>query len=291
MNVLQNMLPKLNFKNCEDQSPCDRVHRIPVCRILPNPAQPRKYFDNNETLRLADSIRRHGILQPLCVRKPVSAGDLSEYSGIYELISGERRLRAAKLIGLSEVPCIIIEADSLRSAELAIIENLQREDLSMFEEASAIAALINLYGLTQEEVAAKLSASQSYVANKLRLLRFSDTEQKLILEKRLTERHARALLRIQEEKERCAALETIIERGFNVAETEEYISRLLDTEKEEKAPAKKRIAMVRDVRIFYNTIDRAVDIMNRAGIDAKTQKRDLGDTWEVTIRIPKANEA
>lgn len=291
MNVLQNMLPKLNLKSSEDGDPCDKVHRIPVCRILPNPAQPRKYFDNNETLRLADSIRRHGILQPLCVRKPVSAGDLSEYGGIYELISGERRLRAAKLIGLAEVPCIIIEADSLRSAELAIIENLQREDLNIFEEAAAIAALINLYGLTQEEVAAKLSASQSYVANKLRLLRFGDAEQKLILEKKLTERHARALLRISDEKERRTALETVIERGLNVAETEEYITRLVDTAKQEKPPVQKRTAMVRDVRIFYNTIDRAVDIMNRAGIDAKTQKRDLGDTWEVTIRIPKAKEA
>ena len=291
MNVLQNMLPKLNLKSSEEGDPCDKVHRIPVCRILPNPAQPRKYFDNNETLRLADSIRRHGILQPLCVRKPVSAGDLSEYGGIYELISGERRLRAAKLIGLAEVPCIIIEADSLRSAELAIIENPQREDLNIFEEAAAIAALINLYGLTQEEVAAKLSASQSYVANKLRLLRFGDAEQKLILEKKLTERHARALLRISDEKERRTALETVIERGLNVAETEEYITRLVDTAKQEKPPVQKRTAMVRDVRIFYNTIDRAVDIMNRAGIDAKTQKRDLGDTWEVTIRIPKAKEA
>ena len=291
MNVLQNMLPKLNLKSSEEGDPCDKVHRIPVCRILPNPAQPRKYFDNNATLRLADSIRRHGILQPLCVRKPVSAGDLSEYGGIYELISGERRLRAAKLIGLAEVPCIIIEADSLRSAELAIIENLQREDLNIFEEAAAIAALINLYGLTQEEVAAKLSASQSYVANKLRLLRFGDAEQKLILEKKLTERHARALLRISDEKERRTALETVIERGLNVAETEEYITRLVDTAKQEKPPVQKRTAMVRDVRIFYNTIDRAVDIMNRAGIDAKTQKRDLGDTWEVTIRIPKAKEA
>ena len=191
MNVLQNMLPKLNLKSSEEGDPCDKVHRIPVCRILPNPAQPRKYFDNNETLRLADSIRRHGILQPLCVRKPVSAGDLSEYGGIYELISGERRLRAAKLIGLAEVPCIIIEADSLRSAELAIIENLQREDLNIFEEAAAIAALINLYGLTQEEVAAKLSASQSYVANKLRLLRFGDAEQKADFRKE-ADRAARA---------------------------------------------------------------------------------------------------
>ena len=181
MNILQTVLPKLGIP--ESTAGLDRIHKIAVCRILPNPAQPRKYFDSGETLRLADSIRTHGILQPLCVRKPVSTGDLHDFDGVYELIAGERRLRAAKLLGLAEVPCIIVEADSLRSAELAIIENLQREDLNIFEEASAIAALIHMYGLTQEEVAAKLSASQSYVANKLRLLRFDEEEQRRILEK------------------------------------------------------------------------------------------------------------
>ena len=191
MNLLENVLPKLKLQN-PPTDPTERVHKIPVCRILPNPAQPRKYFDSDETLRLADSIRRHGILQPLCVRKPISVGDLDDYGGVYELIAGERRLRAAKLLGMAEVPCIVVEADSLRSAELAIIENLQREDLNMFDEASAISALIDLYGLTQEEVAAKLSASQSYVANKLRLLRFDDFERQVIIERRLTERHARA---------------------------------------------------------------------------------------------------
>ena len=211
--------------------------------------------------------------------------------GRYRIVAGERRWRAARMAGLDRVPCIIREMDVPTQMEIALVENLQREDLNIFEEAAAIAALINLYGLTQEEVAAKLSASQSYVANKLRLLRFGDAEQKLILEKKLTERHARALLRISDEKERRTALETVIERGLNVAETEEYITRLVDTAKQEKPPVQKRTAMVRDVRIFYNTIDRAVDIMNRAGIDAKTQKRDLGDTWEVTIRIPKAKEA
>ncbi|MBQ4556956.1 MAG: ParB/RepB/Spo0J family partition protein [Clostridia bacterium] len=285
MNILQTVLPKLNKNDS-----LDRVHKIPVCRILPNPAQPRKYFDSNETLRLADSIRIHGILQPLCVRKPVSEEDIESFNGIYELISGERRLRAAKLLGLSEVPCIIIEADSLKSAELAIIENLQREDLNIFEEASAIAALINLYGLTQEEVAAKLSSSQSYVANKLRLLRFDEFEQKMIIEKHLTERHARALLRISDLKMRKATLETIIERGYNVADTEGFVSKLVDETSADKEPKKIRSALVKDIRIFYNTLDRAVDIMNRAGINAKTHKKDLGDMFEITVRIPKCKE-
>ena len=163
-----------------------RVVFLPARSIRPNPAQPRKIFRPEALDELSDSIRQHGILQPLSVRRSGNG---------YELIAGERRLRAAKLLGMAEVPCIVVEADSLRSAELAIIENLQREDLNMFDEASAISALIDLYGLTQEEVAAKLSASQSYVANKLRLLRFDDFERQVIIERRLTERHARALLR------------------------------------------------------------------------------------------------
>lgn len=284
MNILQNVLPKIGLSK---DSPLDRIHKIPVCRILPNPAQPRKFFDSNETLRLADSIRIHGILQPLCVRKPVSVETPEEFDGVYELIAGERRLRAAKLLGLSEVPCIIIEADSLRSAELAIIENLQREDLNIFEEATAISALINLYGLTQEEVAAKLSTSQSYVANKLRLLRFDEFEQKMIIEKHLTERHARALLRIADLKMRRAALETIVERGYNVADTEGFVSKLIEDTCMERQKPKSRTALVKDIRLFYNTLDRAVDIMRDAGINASAKKCDKGDVYEITVTIPK----
>ena len=287
MNILQTVLPKLGTKESECS---EKIHRIPICRILPNPSQPRKYFDSNETLRLADSIRLHGILQPLCVRKPISEGDIEDFNGIYELISGERRLRAAKLLGHSDVPCIVIEADSLKSAELAIIENLQREDLNIFEEASALSALITLYGLTQEEVAAKISASQSYVANKLRLLRFDEIEQKIIIEKKLTERHARALLRIADTRMRRAALGSIVERGYNVSETEEFVARLISETTGEKQARKPKSVLVKDIRIFYNTIDRAVNIMKGAGIAAKTEKRDLGDVYEITVRIPKCSE-
>ncbi|MBR5012078.1 MAG: ParB/RepB/Spo0J family partition protein [Clostridia bacterium] len=287
MNILQTVLPKLGTKESECS---EKIHRIPICRILPNPSQPRKYFDSNETLRLADSIRLHGILQPLCVRKPISEGNIEDFNGIYELISGERRLRAAKLLGHSDVPCIVIEADSLKSAELAIIENLQREDLNIFEEAAALSALITLYGLTQEEVAAKISASQSYVANKLRLLRFDEIEQKIIIEKKLTERHARALLRISDTRMRRAALGSIVERGYNVSETEEFVARLISETTGEKQERKPKSVLVKDIRIFYNTIDRAVNIMKGAGIAAKTEKRDLGDVYEITVRIPKCSE-
>ena len=139
-------------------------------------------------------------------------------------------------------------------------------------------------------MAAKLSASQSYVANKLRLLRFDDFEQKMIIEKRLTERHARALLRISDVKMRKAALETIIERGYNVADTEGFVAKLIEETTSAKPPKKTRTALVKDIRIFYNTLDRAVDIMNRAGIDAKAHKKDLGDIYEITVRIPKYRE-
>ncbi len=286
MNVLQNVLPKIGLVK---DTGADRIHKIEVCRILPNPSQPRKYFDSGETLRLADSIRMHGILQPLCVRKAASTEN-ENCGEVYELIAGERRLRAAKLLGLAQVPCIIIEADSLKSAELAIIENLQREDLNIFEEASAICALINLYGLTQEEVAAKLSSSQSYVANKLRLLRFDEYEQKMIIEKHLTERHARALLRIADIKMRRAALETIVERGYNVADTEGFVAKLVESTATDKPKKKERLALVKDIRLFYNTLDRAVDIMKCAGINAYSKKRDLGDMYEITVTIPKCNE-
>ncbi|MDY5016509.1 MAG: ParB/RepB/Spo0J family partition protein, partial [Eubacteriales bacterium] len=244
----------LPFLKPKEETPV--VLSLPIEKIVPNPAQPRTYFEPQALRELAASISQHGILQPLSVRR---------LGGVYELIAGERRLRAAKLLGMAEVPCIVVEADSLRSAELAIIENLQREDLNMFDEASAISALIDLYGLTQEEVAAKLSASPSYVANKLRLLRFDDFERQVIIERRLTERHARALLRLGDARARRDALEAVIARGMNVAETEAYVARLLESDKREKPP-KKRTALVRDIRIFYNTVDRAVDIMKRAGI-------------------------
>ena len=193
---------------------------IPVDMIDPNPGQPRRYFDGDALLSLSESIRIFGILQPLSVTYDKAAGR-------YTLVAGERRLRAAKLLGLDRVPAVIIEADTCRSEELAIIENIQREDLNIFEEARAIASLINKYGMTQETAATKLAVSQSYVANKLRLLKLSAEEAELILEEGLTERHARALLRIKEPERRGMALRHIIKARMNVASAEEYVDGLL----------------------------------------------------------------
>jgi len=201
------------------------VIQVRIDDIRANRAQPRVEFDNNSIIRLADSIRRYGILQPLVVRE----SDESD-SFRYELVAGERRLRAARLLGYFSVPCVIIEADEKMSAEMAIIENLLREDLNMFEEAYAFRQLIDNYSMTQEEVARKISLSQSAVANKLRLLKLSYDEQKLIIEYGLTERHARALLKISEKDDRIAVINTIHNENMNVAESERYIDAMLNVD-------------------------------------------------------------
>lgn len=196
------------------------IYSIDTEKIQPNSAQPRKEFDINAISKLADSIRRYGLLQPLSVRKP-------HMSDNYELVAGERRLRACKMLGMSQVPCIIVNATDEISAELALVENLMRENLNIFEQAKAFSVLSSQYCLTQEEIAAKMSLSQSAVANKLRLLRLTSEEQEIILKSELTERHARALLRITAPQLRKQALEYIICNKLNVTESERYISDLI----------------------------------------------------------------
>lgn len=252
------------------------VLRLEIDKIVPNPAQPRKYFAEEAIASLADSIRRHGILQPLTVR--------AAKNGRFELVAGERRLRAARLAGFSRVPCLLVDTDDTTSAELAVVENLQREDLNMFEEAEAIGKLGALYGLTQEQIAERLSCSQSAVANKLRLLRLSAEHRAMILSAGLTERHARALLRLRDEKLRDDALRQIIGRRLNVASAEELIERMLaGQESPREAPVRKFI--LRDVRIFYQTIDRAVEIVRRAGVPIEEERREAGDVTEIVLRV------
>ncbi|MBQ4067345.1 MAG: ParB/RepB/Spo0J family partition protein [Clostridia bacterium] len=257
---------------------------VPVESIVPNPAQPRRTFADEAIMRLAESIRQHGMIQPLCVRRPEGA------EGVYELVAGERRLRAAKRLGLSHVPCVLVEASSEESAHMAIIENIQREDLNMFEEAIAIGKLMKVHCLTQEKIAQKLSCSQSYVANKLRLLRLSEGEREQILEAGLSERHARALLRIKDQEARVEALKAVIQRQMNVSSTEEYIDRLVEAEKRERQREKqerKTKLVIKDVRLLYNTIDRAVETVRLSGIDVQTLRRESARDTEIVIRIPK----
>lgn len=253
------------------------VITVSVSAITPNPFQPRKKFDNNALEELAESIRHNGILQPLTVRKSKNG---------YELIAGERRLRAAKIAGLQAVPCIVMEADDNSSAVLAVLENLQRKDLNFFEEAEGIALLINTMGLTQEEVAKRLGKAQSSIANKLRLLKLCDRQKDIIIEAGLTERHARALLKIDSTELRDRTLAYIVLKRYNVAQTEDFIEHLLtDTAAERK---KDKRVVVRDVRLFANTINKAISVMRESGIDAESIKREGDSFIEYVVRIPKA---
>lgn len=263
-----------------------KIFRISADRIIPNHAQPRKLFDEDAILRLADSIRRYGLLQPLSVRRLCFRDG---ERGSYEIVAGERRFRAATLIGMEYIPCIIISADDRTAAELALIENIQREGLSMFEQAGAIAALIDIYSLTQEQIAAHLSASQSYVANKLRLLKLSEQERELITEGRLTERHARACLKIKDEDMRISVIEHVIAYGLNVSATEEYIDRKLCMLSEKRVPqnARKRKLILKDMRLFYNSIDKAIDIVKQSGAKVFSE-RHIADEYgsvELVIKI------
>lgn len=260
----------------EETETTEGLGDLPVDMIDPNPGQPRRYFDGDALLSLSESIRNFGILQPLSVT-------YDKVTGRYVLVAGERRLRAAKLLGLDRVPAIVIEADTRKSEELAVIENIQREDLNIFEEARAIASLISKYGLTQESAASKLSVSQSYVANKLRLLKLSSDEAQSILEEGLTERHARALLRIKDPDRRGAALRHIIKARLNVAMTEEYIDSLTAPPKKREEDRQSVKCGIRDIKLFCNTIDKAVDVIKRAGIAVSTSRMDAPDRTEITV--------
>ncbi len=256
-----------------------RIHSIPTEQIIPNPAQPRKQFEDDSIIRLADSIRRCGILQPLTVRRLEPE--------LFEIVAGERRLRAAKLLQLASVPCLLVDADSKKSAELAIIENIQRENLNIFEQASSIAALIDIYKLTQEEAARQLSVSQSFVANKLRILRLTAPEREKILQNNLTERHARALLKVESVEQRLRIIDYIVKRGLNVATTESYIDRFVAEEAAERSAKAPRRIVLKDIRLFYNSIDKAVDIVRQAGIDIESEREEGDNEAIVTIRIRK----
>ena len=258
----------------------NRVQYLPVERIVPNPQQPRRQFSPEGLQELAQSIGSYGILQPLTVRK---------VAGEYQLIAGERRLRAAKMTGLREVPCLIAQVEERDAGLLALIENLQRRDLNCFEEAEAITRLLRRYGLSQEQAAEKLGKSQSAVANKLRLLRLPEDIRAEILEKGLTERHARVLLRLTDAESQRQALAAIVARGLNVAQSEALIEQLL--REKEVTPTQKRTSyVIKDVRIFLNSIDRSLRVMRQAGVAAELGRQDTEEGIILTIRIPKILE-
>lgn len=257
----------------------NKISDIPIIKIRPNKSQPRRIFNEDELTALSKSISENGILQPVTVRK-VSPSE-------YELIAGERRLRACVMAGLKRIPCIVIKCSDKESAVFALLENLQRSDLGIFEEARGISKLIRRYGLTQEEAARRLGKSQSTIANKLRLLRLTYEEQEWIENAGLTERHARSLLRLEDEAMRHDALSKIIADSLNTSQTDNLISIMLSSRQNEKNRQGHSKAVIKDIRIFVNTINKAVDTMRLAGIDASSDKTDTENFIEYTIRIPK----
>ena len=247
-----------------------RVLFLPARAIRPNPAQPRKIFREEALTELADSIRQHGILQPLSVRRVGSA---------YELIAGERRLRAAQMAGLSEIPCIVMNMDDRESGMAAMVENLQRQDLDFVEEAQGISRLMEAWQLSQDQAARMLGKSQSAVANKLRLLRHSPRVLQQLRESGLTERHGRALLKLKSEEEKLAAISVITQQAMNVARAEKYIQEL------QKSTGKgpQRI----NVGVFLNNLSQSLARIQSSGIPAVSERRETEDEIVLTITIPK----
>ena len=264
----------------------DHIYDIDLSLVIPNPMQPRKNFDDVALAALADSIKKHGLLQPISVRM-ITKSNGSRY---FELIAGERRLRAIKMLGWESVPARIIDMTENESGEMALIENIMREELNVFEYAAMLKKLIEKYSVSQETLAERLSTSQSNIANKLRLLKLSPEERELISENRLTERHARAILRVEDPEKRLAALKEIIKMGFNVHESEIYCERICCEEKADKKKhsARKTKYYIKDIRIFCNTIDKAVESMKSAGIVATSVKNEKENSIEIVITIPKS---
>ena len=247
-----------------------RVMFLPARSIRPNPAQPRKVFREEALSELADSIRQHGILQPLSVRRTGTG---------YELIAGERRLRAAQMVNLNEIPCIVMNMDDKESSLAAMVENLQRQDLDFAEEARGISRLMGDWNMSQEQVARMLGKSQSAIANKLRLLRHSDRVLLALRENGLTERHGRALLKLEQEDEKLAAIDEIVRRSMSVAMTEKYIQELLEGQQKNPRPV--------NVGTFLNNLNQSLAKIQLSGISAVSERRETEDEIVLTITIPK----
>ena len=258
-----------------------RVVELPAEKLIPNPRQPRKTFSKEELDGLSRSIASNGLLQPISVRR--TSG------GKYEIIAGERRWRACIQAGMRQIPCLVQECSDAQSAVLAILENLQRQDLQVFEEAEGMCRRREDWGVTQEEAARRLGKSQSAIANKLRLLRLTPEERKCIVENGLSERHARAILRIPQEDARKKLLAQVVEKGLTVRQTEKLIEKVLE-EKPAK-PSKGRTFIAKDIRLFLNTIDHAIRTMQDAGILAQADRKDMGDYLEYTVKIPKTGNS
>jgi len=255
----------------------EEIKKIPIDQIVPNRFQPRTVFDEDKIDELSRTIHIHGIIQPIVLRQ--YAEDQ------YEIIAGERRWRAMKKLGWEEAPAIIKNFTDTETASVALIENLQREELSPIEEAMAYGKLLELHNLTQEALAQRLGKGQSTVANKLRLLKLPQPIQNALLNKVITERHARALIPLKDPEKQVALLEEIIERNLNVKQTEERVVRALEQKSDKPKP--KRKAFSKDMRIAVNTIRQSLTMVTDSGINLNAEEEEFDDFYQFTIRIPK----
>lgn len=253
----------------------DEVKQIPVSEILPSPYQPRTIFDEDRIEELSQTIKTHGVIQPIVVRIR---------DGKYEIIAGERRFRAVKKLQLDSIPAIIREFNDSQAASIALIENLQREGLTAIEEAVAYQQLIELHSLTQESLAQRLGKSQSTIANKIRLLHLCEPVKQALMDRKITERHARALLSLETEELQVKVLEDIISKELNVKQTEARVQFYKESTKIKKS---KRVFFAKNVRLALNTIRQSVDMVANTGMEIKTDEKDYDDHYEIIIRIPK----
>lgn len=258
------------------------IVQIPIHTIVANPYQPRRSFDADSISELADSIRKYGVIQPITVRK--LRGEQ------YELIAGERRLRACSMAGMLKIPAIVVNLSDNDSAVVALVENIQRENLSFMEEAEAYRNLLCNHGFTQEELAKHLGKTQSSVANKVRLLKLPAVVREIVKDNALTERHARALLRLDSEDKQIKALERITDENLNVQQTDELVDEMINAKIKKKSDiksfAEKRC--LKDVRIFVNTVRHAIDVMKKNGIEADAEENEFEEYYEYIIHIPKS---
>jgi len=268
-----------NLKSVESNKieKTDEIVKIQISDIIPNRQQPRAIFNDEKIFELAESIKEHGIIQPIVVRQ-VGTG--------YEIIAGERRFRATKSLKLETIPAIVRDYDDVTTASVAIIENIQREDLTSIEEALAYKQLMSLHGTTQAELANQVGKSQSTIANKIRLLNLTTKVQNAILERKISERHARNLLSVKNEDLQVKLLKIIIEKNLNVSQTEKLIEdQLLPKEKKQKPTTIAKIP--RNFKLAINTFNQATQMVERTGVNVKTSTEETDDAYVITIALKK----
>ncbi len=256
----------------------DEVIQLPIEQIIPNQFQPRSIFNEEKIKELAQTIHTHGMIQPIVVRKSTE--------DTYELIAGERRWRAVQVLEWKEIPAIVRDMTDTETASVALIENLQREELTVIEEANAYAQLLEMHSLTQEALAQRLGKSQSTIANKLRLLKLPDAIQIELMNKNITERHARALMKVMDEETQMNVLQAILDSDLNVRQTEEYIAKIYAPVEEKK---KKTVlkGFNKDIRIAMNTIRQSLHMVTETGINVETDEEEHEDYYQITIKLPK----